>query len=89
MLVKYIKNDLGEYLGCIVAIKKDNQIRLGWSQRNKKDKFEKSRARAIATARAELGGTNARPTEKLRLLFEGEINSMAARASRYFKDANL
>ncbi len=84
MLVKYVRDD-GRFIGCVVAIKHDGKIALGFSQCNPKDKFNKRIARDIAIGRAKNSGLTV-PSEKYRDLFDEELNFMADRAKKYFKD---
>ena len=58
MLISYVRNpDNNERIGVIVAISVDN---IGWSQCNKKDKFDKERGKEIALGRA-MYGTKKKP----------------------------
>ena len=96
MLISYVRNpDNNERIGVIVAISVDN---IGWSQCNKKDKFDKERGKEIALGRA-MYGTKKKPAfvkvshigfVKKKLigrvnLIEMEIEKMRERAKRYYK----
>lgn len=56
-IIRYVRNSLGEPIGCVVAIEDDNDMgfAVGWSQCNPQDQFRKKVARDIAMHRAKYG----------------------------------
>lgn len=54
-LVQYIRNEQNQPIGVVVALVVENEVRLGVSVCNKKDKFNKKLAVEIAVGRATVG----------------------------------
>jgi hypothetical protein len=93
MLIKYVRDlhNQSRLVGCVVAIGSD---KIGWSQCNPVDKFDKQRALKIAIGRAQTG-SNVRPhpyymyksdgTRYSVGLIEQEMLVMERRARRYYK----
>ena len=95
MLLKYVKNDNNEYLGCVAALDANH---VGWSQCClEKDTFDKQWAKHIAIERAKRCGTLKNTKEgtykfphcpndcKYSPVFV-EYNLLIDRAKRYFKE---
>jgi hypothetical protein len=88
MLITYVRDKNGHKIGAVVALVKDDTIRVGWSKCNKQDKFNKQMALMIASVRAKratidlpYGTKNAIP-----FCVRETFDSMTHRAKKYFKD---
>ena len=96
VLTQYIRHphNHNQLVGCVVGICWNGEVRVGWSQCNPLDRFDKKLARRIALDRAWMG-TNVNPcpykaytpSGKVIKLHQVEayIATMQLRAERYFK----
>jgi len=55
-LITYVKDNKGNAVGCLLAVKKNNySVDIGWSLCHSFDRFDKSKAKLIAKNRANSG----------------------------------
>lgn len=79
ILRKYIRNSRGHHKGVVVALKYNNELRVGSSLCCKKDKYDKQVGFGLAVARA----IENKPGPKS---LERELHFIKERGKRYFKD---
>lgn len=87
-LRKYIRHGRTP-VGCVVAVKKDNTVKIGYSYCSPKDHFSKAMAVKIAHNRAVNGFHFDRIPEYAFEEITGEMGNMKARAERYFQQEVL
>lgn len=88
-IIKYVRNNKGQPVGCVIAKKIDatgDVYITGSLCRIKKEQFNKTKGLVLAEMRAGVMATYGRPCPVPNSL-ENEIEIMAHRARRYFKDA--
>ncbi len=88
-IVKYIKNKKGQSVGCVLAKRVDSNDMVyitGSRCRTGKDVFDKDHAFELAIDRVNTMATFNRPC-RVAVSLKNELDIMADRAMRYFKDA--
>ena len=76
-LIQFVRNDKGVPIGCFVGFDKNN---IGWSLCNKKDKWDRKKAKEIASGRAVLGSSTPVPKS-----IYGDWLKFCERCEKYFK----
>lgn len=88
-IIQYIRYNNGDPRGVLVAVKFENNFRIGYSLCNKKDRFSKNMALKIALGRAYTGNPNCdvggsgvipHPIDKA-------LGEFASRCKKYYKVA--
>lgn len=87
-IVKFVKNEHGQSIGCIMACKvdADDVVYITGSLCNQKDVFNKKMAVELAMRRVDTMALGRRTCPQHPML-KGELEIMTDRARRYFKDA--
>lgn len=92
MLVKYVRDIIGNPVACVVAV---GPRQVGWSVKHQKDQFNKDIAKKIAKGRAIQGSATHLPNRNmwdydmnivnLADVLHDEILNMSERSVKYFK----
>lgn len=81
MIRTYARNEAGNPVGMVVAVKDNDRVSLGWSKCNKVDVFDKQFGTFVALQRALHSKGNVIVPNKVRR----KLTAMRERAAKYFK----
>ena len=85
ILKRYVRIDR-DPIGCVVAVKEGDDVKVGWSLCNKKDQFNKFMAEKIALGRAQhnADSVGSVPQRLQKEMYEA-VEYMRNRAKRYWR----
>lgn len=86
-IIQYIRYNNGDPRGVLVAVKFENNFRIGYSLCNKKDRFSKDMALKIALGRAYTGNPNCVIPLGTPHPINKALGEFASRCKKYYKVA--
>jgi hypothetical protein len=90
-IYEYVKDKHHQPVGVVAAVTAKNGVFIGWSRckRNAGDRFDKKLGVAIAINRARKAFEDGKGVAPAPYSMEPNVDAMAARAAKYFKDKVL
>lgn len=85
MLFQYVRDKNRQRIGVFVAMKYENQIVVGWSKCNRKDRFDSDEGKELACRRISTG----RSTVVIPRGVREHLDAFVDRVKRYFKMDNI